>query len=249
MPSRSLAVVLLLTAILSACTTSQAPAPATASLAPSAPQAAPGPAPPAKAVAAPGSRIPGTTLDQAGDYRISPLDVLDISVFQVPDLSKTVQVSSSGQVSLALIGVVTAGGRTTAELEQDIAAKLAANYLQSPQVSVFVKEYTSQRVTVDGAVTKPGIYATTGRTSLIQAIALAGGLDRVGDPSGVVVFREVGGKRTAAVFDLTQIRKGKAEDPIVKGGDVIVVDQSGVKAALRGVRESVGVIGLFSPLL
>jgi polysaccharide export outer membrane protein len=192
--------------------------------------------------------IPGSTLTGA-DYRISPLDVLDISVFQVPDLSKTVQVSAQGQISLALIGNVTAGGRTTAELEQEIATKLGENYLQSPQVSVFVKEYTSQRITVDGAVNKPGIYAMTGQTTLIQAIALASGLDRVADPHGVVVFRQSEGKRTAGVFDLTAIRTGKKEDPPIYGGDIIVVDQSGIKAALRGVRESVGVIGLFSPIL
>jgi polysaccharide export outer membrane protein len=192
--------------------------------------------------------LPGVTVTE-GDYHISASDVLDISVFQVPDLSKTVQVSASGQINLPLIGTVAASGKTTAQLEQDIAAKLGENYLQSPQVSVFVKEYTSQRITIDGAVNKPGIYAMTGPTTLITAIALAGGLDRVADQRGIVVFRPQNGKRTAAVFDLSAIRDGRKNDPPIMGGDVIVVDQSGVKAALRDVRESVGVIGLFSPLL
>ena len=64
-----------------------------------------------------------------------------------------------------------AGGRTAGELEHDIAAKLSATYLQSPQVSVFVKEYNSQRITVDGAVAKPGIFPINGQVSLMQAIA------------------------------------------------------------------------------
>ena len=185
----------------------------------------------------------------AGDYRISPLDVLDVSVFQVPDLTKTVQVSSGGEITLALIGAVMAAGRTAPELEKDIAAKLGAKYLQSPQVSVFVKEYTSQRVTVEGAVAKPGIYPMTGKTTLLQTIALAGGLDRVADPRGIVIFREIEGERKAAKFDLPAIRAGNAEDPIVAGGDVVVVDQSGAKTALREVRESLGIFGLFAPLL
>lgn len=191
------------------------------------------------AAAAPGS----------SDYQISPLDVLDISVFQVPDLTKTVQVSSGGQISLPLIGAVTAAGKTAPSLEKEIAARLGAKYLQSPQVSVFIKEYTSQRVTVEGAVNKPGIFPMTGKTTLLQAIAMAGGLNRVGDPRGIVVFREVEGVRKAAKFDLPAIRSGKADDPVVAGGDVVVVDQSGAKTALRGVRESLGIFGLFSPLL
>lgn len=196
------------------------------------------------AFASPAVAGPGST-----DYKISPLDVLDISVFQVPDLTKTVQVSSGGQVSLPLIGAVNAAGKTTQGLETEIARLLGAKYLQSPQVSVFVKEYTSQRVTVEGAVNKPGIYPMTGRTTLLQTIALAGGLDRVADSKGIVVFRETDGTRKAAKFDLPAIRSGTAEDPVIAGGDVVVVDQSGGKTALRGIRESLGIFGLFSPLL
>lgn len=185
----------------------------------------------------------------AGDYMISSLDVLDVSVFQVPDLTKTVQVSSSGEISLALIGAVTAAGKTAPELEKIIADKLGEKYLQSPQVSVFVKEYTSQRVTVEGAVIKPGIYPMTGKTTLLQTIALAGGLDRVADPRGIIIFREIDGARKAAKFDLPAIRAGNDEDPVVAGGDVVVVDQSGAKTAIREVRESLGIFGLFTPLL
>jgi polysaccharide biosynthesis/export protein len=185
------------------------------------------------------------------DYKIAPLDVIDISVFGVQELSRRVQVSSSGMISLPLIKTVTAGGRTTGELERDIAAKLDAGYLQSPQVSVFVKEYNSQRITIDGAVNKPGIFPMTGKVSLIQAVALASGLSPLADPSGVLVFRQVNNQRTAARFDLRQVRSGKIADPILQAGDIVMVDESATRTTLRDIREALPLSGLFSlvPLL
>jgi polysaccharide export outer membrane protein len=182
------------------------------------------------------------------EYRIGPLDLLEVSVFQVPDLGRTVRVSANGEIALPLIGTVKAGGRTVAELESDIASLLGAKYLQSPQVTVFVQESTSQRVTVDGAVVEPGIVDLTGQTSLLQAIAIAGGLADGADPRGIVVFRNVGNQRMAAKFDLAAIRSGTAEDPIVYGGDIVVVDRSRIRSALSSIRDSLPVFSIFSPL-
>ena len=183
----------------------------------------------------------------ASDYRIGAQDLLEISVFGVKDLDKEVRVNSNGQISLPLIGAVMAGGRTIPELEGDLARKYADGYLQSPQVTVFVKEFTSQRITLEGAVKKPGIYPITGRTTLLQAIALAEGVDdKVADLAGIVVMRQVGGKRQAAVFDLRQVRKGNIEDPQLYGDDIIVVEQSGSKTAFRRFIESVPALGIFS---
>lgn len=178
------------------------------------------------------------------DYHIGPLDLLEISVFQVDDLDREVRVNSSGYISLPLIGAVQAGGKTVAQLEADIAAKLAENYLQNPQVSVFVKEFTSQRVTVEGAVKKPGIFPITGRTSLLQAVAMSEGTDPLADESTVMVFRTVNGKRMAAVFDLRQIRGGKIEDPQLYGDDVVVIELSGSKTAITNIANTLrGFIG------
>jgi polysaccharide export outer membrane protein len=141
--------------------------------------------------------------------------------------------------------VIKAGGLTVRELEEAIANKLKADYLQDPQVSVFVKEYTSQRVTLEGAVKKPGIYPLSGRTTLLQAIATGGGLDTLANLEGVVIFRMVDGKKMAAVFDMKAIRSGQADDPQVFGDDVIVVDQSGSKTALRRFIESIPAFTLF----
>lgn len=179
------------------------------------------------------------------EYRIGPQDLLEINVFQVPDLTRTVRVNTGGQVSLPLIGEIHAGGRTVQEVEKQIAEKLAEGYLQNPQVSVFVKEFTSQRVTVEGAVKKPGIFPLSGRATLLQTIAMAEGLDPLADLQGIVIFRTVNGKKMAARFDLKQIRAGAAADPEVYGDDIVVVDQSGPKSTWRRVVESLPVLNLF----
>jgi polysaccharide export outer membrane protein len=182
------------------------------------------------------------------EYRIGPLDLLDISVFQVPDLSKEVQVNESGQISLPLIGAVQAGGKTVAQLQTDIAAALSKSYMQSPQVSVVVKEANSQRITVDGAVTKPGQITLSGTTTLLQAVALSGGLAKGADARGILVFRTVDQKKTVAKFDLNAIRKGTAQDPVMYGGDVVVVDTTLLGSALGGLRDTVPVFGIFTAL-
>jgi polysaccharide export outer membrane protein len=185
----------------------------------------------------------------SNEYRIAPQDVLDITVFRVPELSKTVPVSAGGTISLALIGDVEAAGKSPAELESIIAAKLQADYIQSPDVSVFVKDAISRRVTVEGAVKSPGVYPTDGTTTLLQVVALAGGLDRIADSRAIVIFRNVQGTRQAAKFDFKAIRAGSAEDPPILGGDVVVVDESGAKAAMRNITESMAFFGLFTPFI
>ena len=185
----------------------------------------------------------------ASDYRIGAQDLLSISVFGVEDLNKDVRVNSNGQISLPLIGGVMAGGRTIPELESELATKYSAGYLQKPQVSVFVKEFTSQRVTLEGAVAKPGIYPITGKTTLIQAIALAGGVDdQTADLGGIVLMRQVDGKRMAAAYDLRLVRRGQSDDPVIYGDDIIIVEQSASKTALRRFLESVPVLGIFNIL-
>ena len=184
----------------------------------------------------------------AADYRVGPQDLLEIAVFQVPDLNRTVRVNTSGEISLPLIGMVQAGGRTVQEVEQDISAKLSKSFLQNPQVSVFVKEFTSQRVTLEGAVAKSGIFPITGQTSLLQAIAMAGGLGELADPKAVVIFRVIEGKKKAAVFDLTQIRKGTAEDPMIYGDDIVVVQESGSKSLLSRIMKAMPAMGIFTLL-
>src|SRR5690606_33489564 len=163
------------------------------------------------------------------------------------DLSREIRINSNGQISLPLIGGVVAGGKTIPELEALIADKLKeGGYVQDPQVTVFVKEFTSQRVTLEGALKKPGIYPLTGRTTLLQAIAMAEGLDELADLQGVILFRQVDGKRAGAVYDLAQVRAGTMPDPLVYGDDIIVVEKSGSKSAFREFVRTIPALGVFA---
>ena len=168
-------------------------------------------------------------------YKIGPLDVLDISVFKVPDLTKEVQVAEDGSINYPLIGDTPAAGKTAHQLEQELTKKLGSKYLRDPQVTVFVKEYNSQRVTVSGSVKTSGVYAIKGNTSLMQVVAMAGDVDTTTNSGDVVVFRTINGERSAAKFDLDAIRAGRAADPPVEPGDVVVVDSSATKVALHNV--------------
>lgn len=181
-------------------------------------------------------------------YKIGPLDVLDVTVFRVPELSKTVQVAATGTINLPLVGEVPAAGRTPQEVERDLTKHLGAKYLQSPQVNVNIREYNSQRVTIDGAVKKPGVYPIRGSATLLQMIATAEGLTDTAQ-TDVAVFRTTGGKQLAAKFDLDEIRAGRARDPKISEGDLIVVSDSTLKTTYQGLLKALPVTSIFVTLL
>ncbi len=181
------------------------------------------------------------------EYRVGVGDKLAVRVFQVADLSfEELVVDTSGNINLPLIGAVQSAGRTAGEMSIEIANRLAAQYLRNPQVTVTVKEAASQKITVDGAVTRPGVYEMRGSTSLLQAVAMAEGPSRVADLTKVAVFRSVHGRRSVALFDLSAIRQGRASDPQVLGDDVIVVDTSRLSSALREVVGALPALSAFA---
>jgi polysaccharide export outer membrane protein len=172
----------------------------------------------------------------SNDYRIAPRDLLQVSVFQVPDLNRTVQVNGSGFVVLPLVGNVQVAGKTTDQAQQEIAAKLGKTYLRSPQVSVSIAK-SGQRVTVNGAVKSPQVMTIESRLTLSQAVATAGGLSEVGNAQRVHVARAVDQVVNDGVFDLEAIQAGKAADPSLVGGDIVVVEESGGKVAFKNVKD------------
>ena len=189
--------------------------------------------------------LPAIPVMGSTDYRVGPLDVLDVEVFGVPDLTRSVRVSVGGEFTLPLVGTVPASGKTVGELQTEIATRLEDGFMENPQVTVFVKEYMSQRVTVEGAVREPGIYALTGRTSLLQIIAMSKGLDELANPGGIVIYRNIDGRRYAAAFDIREIRAGRLVDPEVLGSDIVVVDYSGARSGLRDFLWTVPALALF----
>jgi len=109
------------------------------------------------------------------DYRIGPKDLLDISVFGLDELNRTVRVSEDGKITLPLIGGVEVEGLSKAELEKKLSQLLEEKYLQNPQVTIFIRDYQSKRVWVLGAVRNPRPYELLGRQTLLQIISQAGG--------------------------------------------------------------------------
>lgn len=184
---------------------------------------------------------PGDPLSDAlgrPEYRIGPGDLLKVQVFQVEDLDRDVRVDNVGRISLPLIGSVEAAGSGVAQLQDRIAARYRERYLRDPQVSVSLQESPTQRITVGGAVTEPGVYPMGApHLTLQQAVAMGRGITNVANPRNVIVFRTVGGERQFARFDLKRIQEGELDDPDIHGGDIVVVDRSGLRTTLRTLVE------------
>ena len=182
------------------------------------------------------------------NYKIAPMDKLAIKVFRMSDLSGEYDVDLAGNISLPLIGQLTAANLTTEQLDEQLTQKLGVKYLEHPDVSVAIKASTAHVVTVDGAVREGGSFPVGGTLSLIQAIAMAKGTADDANARRVAVFRTIGGQRQAAAFDLTAIRRGQAPDPQIYPGDIVVVDGSSVKAAQKQILQSIPLLSIFGPL-
>ncbi len=185
-------------------------------------------------------------VEAPNDYLIGPQDLLKIEVFGVEGLNRSVRVNSRGQIALPLVGLVQAGGLTGEQLAADIAARLAKDYLQNPQVTIFIEEFTSQRTAVVGAVKTPGVYPLKGRTTLMQVVASAGGTTSVASGTAMVLRPEPDGTRKMLQYDLVAIRDGEAPDPDVLGEDVVHVETSGVKETAKQIMEFILPFGLFA---
>jgi polysaccharide export outer membrane protein len=179
--------------------------------------------------------------NRSSNDAIAAQDLLEIDVFKVPDLSKEVRVDDAGNISLALIGTVHAAGMSASELEQTIASTLEKDYMHNPQVNVFVKESTSNKITVSGSVNKPGVYQLAGDTTVTQAIAMAEGLNRLAIKDNITVFRN----GRPFTVQLEAINKGLQADPIVMAGDKIQVHTSDTKETMDNLRGFVAPFSIF----
>ena len=186
------------------------------------------------------------------DYRLTSSDLVEVEVFEMENLKRSVRINAAGTVRLPLVGSLVIGGLTVPEAESLIAKAYAEKYLQDPQVSVFVKEYTTERITVEGAVGRPGIIPLSGPMTLLRVMALSGGFGPIANTSEVMIYRvNENNVRQVAVFDVEEIRAGKAEDPVVKGDDLIVVQRDKTRALLKDsiFRDIVDSVNPFSILL
>ncbi len=178
---------------------------------------------------------------------LQPGDSIAVAVFREPELGAAKLVLDSlGNVQLPLLGEVTAGGKTPAELSQTISQRLGARYLRRPQVTVALLDSVALSMSVEGQVKSPGVFPVGPNETLLTSLARAGSPGQTAKLDEVVVFRTVNGQRMGAVFDLQQIRIGAAPDPQILDGDTIVVGYSAVKGAFRDFLAASPLLNLFT---
>ena len=186
---------------------------------------------------------------EAYDIPLSPMDVLKISVFRVPELTGEYQVDAKGNVDMPLIGSISARAYRPEEFATRLEQLYGGRYLTNPDISVRVMATNQNAVTIEGGVNSPGIYALPGKTTLLGALALARGVNTTdANPKRVAIFRKRGGQTVAAAFDVIAIRHGEMEDPLVYPGDTIVVDYSQLRSLYRDLLQSIPVIAIFGNL-
>ena len=175
---------------------------------------------------------------ESGDqeYRISKNDLLEIMVYEELDLSKTVRVSSDETISYPLLGSISVAGLTTKELEAKLTELLAKKYLVSPQVTVFIKEFS--KVSVLGQVKNPGSYELKSGLRVIEAIALAGGFTDNADPTKIKLSRIKGGQIETINIDSIETVENldKGKNMILEPNDVIVVEERVMISVVGQVR-------------
>jgi len=170
---------------------------------------------------------PASTSSAPSDYRLRPLDLLDIRVFQEEDLTMTNKVSQAGTLTFPLIGSVKVAGLKVHEAEILVTDRLKDGYMKNPQVTILVKEYAARRVSVLGEVKKPGTVEIPPEEALtlLQAVAYAGGFQNVAKTDEVIVRRIIDGKETKSKVNATRLMRADAAetDYPLEPGDIVYV--------------------------
>jgi len=161
---------------------------------------------------------------EAGAYSVAPGDVLRIAVWKEPELSGDVFVRLDGMITVALVGDVKAAGKTTDQIATEVRTRLRP-FLEMPQVTVTVSQAVSARFYVIGEVTTSGAFPLTGRITVLQALALAGGFREFAKRERIVVIREKGGERRAIPFNFRDLEAGinLEQNIVVEAGDTLIV--------------------------
>jgi len=157
---------------------------------------------------------------------LGPLDVIDVRVFDEPELSGEYRIDADGTLTFPFLGAVTVAGLTPNEMSGRLTEGLAEGYLVQPVVSVFVKEVNSRRIFVLGKVEKPGAFPFSDGMTIVEAIAMAGGEDDGGALKRTKVARRVNGQEVKFTVDVNRITNGDAPDVELMPSDIIFVPSS-----------------------
>jgi polysaccharide export outer membrane protein len=168
-------------------------------------------------------------------YRLGAGDLLEISVFRVEDLTREARVNGNGQLFLPLIGILEVDGMSIPQVESTIAKKLSKDYIQDAQVSVFIKEYRSQEITVMGAVGRPDVYSVKRSRGVVEMLSLAGGVSEEAADSiriSTTSVDEVTGEpvKRSYVLSINGLLSDREalSGLTLGGGDAIFVPEAGV---------------------
>lgn len=158
------------------------------------------------------------------DYTLSPGDQLEIAVWKEPDLTKTVVVRPDGKFAVPLAGEIVAQGRTPAQVQADISSRLV-KYIPEPVVTASVTVMEGNRVYVIGQVTKPGAYVMNPRLTVLQALAVAGGMTAFAGANDIIVMRGAGARQRVLPFRYGEVVRGRnlEQNVTLEAGDVVVV--------------------------
>ena len=166
---------------------------------------------------------------------VRPLDVVVVDVFGVEELSRQLQVSANGTLLYPLIGSVQAAGRTPEELAYEIQSRLRNGYVRDPDVTLRIASRSEQLVTVGGEVETPGRFPVEGPITLMEAVALGGGMDEYAKRDEVLVFRTVGEERYIGVYNVEGIERGNYADPMIYPNDIVMVGDSPGRRRLESI--------------
>jgi len=176
-------------------------------------------------------------------YAIGAFDKLRIDVAGLPELSmEEVQTDAGGNIGVPLAGTVLVAGMTTQEAAQVIQERLRAEHVRDPKVAVNLRETTSQVITIEGEVDRPGQYPALGNMTLLGLIARAEGTSEFARLKEVIIFRTVDNQRYAALYDLGAIRRGAYVDPAVFANDVVVIGDSPQRRLFRDLLQVVPLV-------
>jgi polysaccharide biosynthesis/export protein len=173
---------------------------------------------------APGATASTSAVDVPPEYVVGPSDVLGINFWRDTDMTGDVTVRPDGRITLPLLGDIEALGLTPEQLKDRI-TKAASKLIDDPSVTVIVRAINSRRVFITGQVTTPGAYPLTGPLTVVQVIALAGGLTEYADKKNIMITRTENGQPRAFRFNYSDVSKGRnlKQNIVLKPGDTVVV--------------------------
>ncbi len=158
--------------------------------------------------------------------RVRPLDTLKIEVFDVPELEREIQIGSDGTLRFPLIDSFSVNDLSPTQVAMEVEDRLRGRFIVSPSVTVSFTERGGQTFTVGGEVNRPGQYTLPSGTSLVEAVAIGGGLTEFAKYDDVLVMRNVEGQRYIGIYNLRAIERGNYPDPPLYAKDIVMVGDS-----------------------